>query len=142
MASVNWLALVQCFCHLCMCRRYTKTPKSDAHYNCSHSTEIYLFMKGQKPQSICTQPSSHKRTPKTIQASKVFVSMIHHPHAMASSRCDANIDYRVSYFDNAMTKFMINNRTRRMKNLRQFVFYDSNCQIVRSRSLMQRINYD
>ena len=68
--------------------------------------------------------------------------MIHHPHAMASSRCDANIDYRVSYFDNAMTKFMINNRTRRMKNLRQFVFYDSNCQIVRSRSLMQRINYD
>ena len=68
--------------------------------------------------------------------------MIHYPHAMASSRCHASIDYRFSCFDNAMKKFIINNKTRRMKNVRQFVFYNNNCQIVCSRSLMHRINYE
>ena len=29
------------------------------------------------------------------------------------------------YFDNVMTKFIANNRTDALKNLRQFVFYDN-----------------
>ena len=45
------------------------------------------------------------------------------------------------YFDNAMTKFIVNNRTDAWKTDVNLFFTIRNCQIVRSRSLMHRINY-
>ena len=45
------------------------------------------------------------------------------------------------YFDNVITKFIVNNRTEAWKTDVHLFFAITNCQIVRSRTLPHRINY-
>ena len=45
------------------------------------------------------------------------------------------------YFDNVMTKFIVNNRTDGSKPDINLFFTITSCQIVHSRSLLHRINY-
>ena len=45
------------------------------------------------------------------------------------------------YFDNVMTKFVVNNRTDALKTDINLFFMTTNCQIVRFRSFTHRINY-
>ena len=47
----------------------------------------------------------------------------------------------VDYFDNVMTKFIVNNSTDALKTDINLFFTIANCQIVRSRSLTHHINY-
>ena len=46
------------------------------------------------------------------------------------------------YFDNVMTKLIVNNRTEALKTDINLFFTITNCQIVRSRSLTHRVNYE
>ena len=46
-----------------------------------------------------------------------------------------------AYFDNVITKFIVNNKTDALKTDINLLFTITNCQIVRSRSLTHRINY-
>ena len=48
----------------------------------------------------------------------------------------------INYFDNVMTKFIVNNGTDALKTDVKLLFKITNCQIVRSRSLTCRINYN
>ena len=48
----------------------------------------------------------------------------------------------IKYFDNVMTKFIVNNRTDGLKTDAKLLFMITNCRIVRSHSLTCRINYN
>ena len=50
-------------------------------------------------------------------------------------------DWTTDYFDNVMTKFIVNNRTDALKIDVNLFFTITNCEIVRSSSLPRRINY-
>ena len=45
------------------------------------------------------------------------------------------------YFDNIMTKFIVNNRTDALKTDINLLFTITNCRIARSRSLKRRMNF-
>ena len=59
---------------------------------------------------------------------------------ISSSHCQRSCG-SADYFDNVMTKFMINNRTDVLKTDINLFFTITNCRIARSRSLTRRINF-
>ena len=48
--------------------------------------------------------------------------------------------YSIYYFDNVITKFIVNNRTDTLKIDINLFFTITNCRITRSRSLTRRMN--
>ena len=65
-------------------------------------------------------------------------------HNIVKVVCGSNsaiVSWIHSYFDNAMTKFMINNRTDALKTDINLFFTITNCRIAGSRSLTRRMNF-
>ena len=54
---------------------------------------------------------------------------------------DSRVPESADYFDNVMTKFMINNRTDALKTDINLFFTITNCRIAGSRSLTRRMNF-
>ena len=61
-------------------------------------------------------------------------------HHIAKVAMDRRVD-PADYFDNVMTKFMINNRTDALKTDIDLFFTITNCRIASSRSLTRRMNF-
>ena len=55
-------------------------------------------------------------------------------------RGDSRVHRSVDYFDDVMTKFIVNNRTDVLKTDINLFFTITNCRISRSRALTRRMN--
>ena len=81
----------------------------------------------QKNKMLISEPTAKSNVKRT----RMFVLSIATLHYVTSA----------DYFDNVMAKFIVYSRTDAWKTENHLFFKITNCQIVRSRSLLRRINY-